>query len=376
MKKSTRIILVIILLVFAYLVYQKINQEVKPQILGTSIPATVTLPVQIPTTQVQEDIWYEVYFTQPNGGYTESNLPPIEKALLRHVNAAQTSIDIAYFEQDLQPLTDALIAAKERGVLIRLVYDNEYSDPDPQTQTLIDSGIIGVPDQRSSYMHNKFLVIDNQCIWTGSFNFTHNAAFKNNENALYICNPELVQNYTTEFTELYNGNFGIKSPSDTPNPLITIANHSVKNFFAPEDGVMSRVISAVGSANYSINFLVFSFTDQDLAMTMLDRAKAGVIIRGVFETKGAGSQYSMCSYLKSEGQDVRLDVNPNTLHDKIIIIDERVVITGSFNFSGNANKSNDENLLIIDDENLAREYLAEFNRLYNVATVPDKNCQR
>jgi phosphatidylserine/phosphatidylglycerophosphate/cardiolipin synthase-like enzyme len=71
--------------------------------------------------------------------------------------------------------------------------------------------------------------------------------------------------------------------------------------------------------------------------------------------------------LKNAGLDVRLDGNPRLMHHKLIIIDGKVVVTGSYNFSYNAEQNNDENTLIIHNQELAGEYLAEFQRIYSQA---------
>jgi phosphatidylserine/phosphatidylglycerophosphate/cardiolipin synthase-like enzyme len=64
------------------------------------------------------------------------------------------------------------------------------------------------------------------------------------------------------------------------------------------------------------------------------------------------------------------DGNPYILHHKVIIIDEETVVLGSFNFSANADESNDENVLIIDYAPIAQEYTAEFQRVYQQALNP------
>jgi phosphatidylserine/phosphatidylglycerophosphate/cardiolipin synthase-like enzyme len=61
---------------------------------------------------------------------------------------------------------------------------------------------------------------------------------------------------------------------------------------------------------------------------------------------------------------MRRDGNPGFLHHKVIIIDNRIVITGSFNFSDSANTRNNENVLIIDNADIAKLYLAEFQRIW------------
>lgn len=68
---------------------------------------------------------------------------------------------------------------------------------------------------------------------------------------------------------------------------------------------------------------------------------------------------------------VKQDGNPSFLHHKVIIVDERIVITGSMNYSTNAEENNDENVIIIDNAEIARLYLQEFERVWNLANDPD-----
>jgi phosphatidylserine/phosphatidylglycerophosphate/cardiolipin synthase-like enzyme len=226
----------------------------------------------------------------------------------------------------------------------------------------LDAGIPGTPDERSAFMHNKFIVIDGQIVWTGSMNLTENGAFRNNNNVIVIYSPELAANYTAEFEEMFNGEFGPRSPSETPYPQIRIGSVTIENYFAPEDDVMPRIVSEIARADTSIHFMAFAFTEDTLGAAMIDRAASGVQVAGIFETRGAGTEYSECSALLQAGADVRLDGNPYTFHHKVIIIDGDTVILGSFNFSENATESNDENLLIIHDPVVAAAYEEEFNR--------------
>ena len=71
------------------------------------------------------------------------------------------------------------------------------------------------------------------------------------------------------------------------------------------------------------------------------------------------------------GLDVRLDGNLNGLmHHKVIIIDQKIVITGSYNFTAAAETTNDENVVIIFSPEVAAQYLQEFQRVYPQAQQP------
>ena len=114
----------------------------------------------------------------------------------------------------------------------------------------------------------------------------------------------------------------------------------------------------------------YSFTHDTLGEAMILRANDGVTIEGIFETLGANTIYSECGRLLSEGYDIRLDGNPRTFHHKIIIIDGAIVILGSFNFTNNADESNDENLLIVYDSKIAQLYEQEYQLMKSQAFSP------
>ncbi len=114
--------------------------------------------------------------------------------------------------------------------------------------------------------------------------------------------------------------------------------------------------------------MAYSFTSDALAEALIERAEAGVIVAGVFDNdqyhSNLGTEFDT---LSTAGVDVRLDGNPRLMHHKVIIIDEQIVITGSYNFSNNAEYKNDENTLIIHNKDIAAEYLAEYQQIYRIA---------
>ena len=132
-----------------------------PVVLGADFP---------PTESPASNVWYEVYFTSPKVPFDDITTGGIEDRLIDKINSSQKSIDLAVYEFDLENVTRALLAAEARGVRVRVVYDNEFSDPDPQMSELRQAGIRTIPDERSAFMHNKFFVFDGHCVWTGSFN--------------------------------------------------------------------------------------------------------------------------------------------------------------------------------------------------------------
>src|SRR5512138_600606 len=275
---TTIIFLVVFLIGFCYtLVSKNLNKipNVATVIAGT--PAASPVPTSV---NVSGD-WWEVYFTDPVHVNDPANWQnSIEGRLIEKINAAQTSIHIASFEFNLTPVAEALIAAKQRGVDVRWVTDDESgleADEEPdrgQFAMLQSAGIEVRSDDRSALMHNKFWIFDERTVWTGSTNITENGVFKQDNNTIVIQSPELAAIYEREFQEMWDGQFGPTSPSQLSNQAVMINGSGIAVIFTPEDSAIEQaIIPLVNSATKSIRFLAFSFTDYPLAEAMIKRSQ-------------------------------------------------------------------------------------------------------
>lgn len=342
---------------------------------GDGTPTAASFPTSVNAS----GSWWEVYFTDPVNVNNPANWQgSIEGRLIEKIKTAKTSIHIASFEFDLTPVAEALIAAKQRGVDVRWVTDDENgleADGEPghgQFAMLEDAGIEVRSDTRSALMHNKFWIFDNQILWTGSTNITENGIFKQNNNTLVIYSPQLATIYEREFQEMWDGEFGPTSPSQLAEQSTVVNGSSIQVVFTSEDPAIEQmIIPVVNSATKSIRFLAFSFTDFPLADAMIKRAQNGVNVAGVFERVGSDTDAAELTTLYCAQVPVRRDGNPSFLHDKVIVVDERFVITGSLNFSTNAEESNDENVIIIDDPDIAKLYMQDFERVWALGTDPE-----
>lgn len=345
-------------------------------------PTTAPLPnmpvTSLPRANVTEGAWYTLYFTKPEYPEKKENRSGgIDQAIIADFERAQKTIDVAVFDLRLPSFTDALVRAKERGVDVRVLVDydanqdgKEFTDA---VAKLDRAKIPVVKDDRGALMHNKFAVIDGRLLWTGSMNFTPNDTYRNNNNMLRVETPALIENYAHIFERLFTIR-ALEVPSkQIPNPRIALAdNVMIENYFSPTGGAQQAIINRIQAAKKNIRITAFSFTDDPMAQLLIAKDNQGVNVQAVFETRnntGLGAEYSK---LKSAGIDILEDGNCYILHSKLMIIDDKTVITGSYNFTDAANKTNDENLLIIDDPVLAGSYIEEFNRIYNQAANPTK----
>jgi phosphatidylserine/phosphatidylglycerophosphate/cardiolipin synthase-like enzyme len=199
-------------------------------------------------------------------------------------------------------------------------------------------------------------------------NYTTSDAYRSDNNLIRIRSSDLAQDYLVEFEEMFvDRRFGSNSPANTPLPGVFVEGTQVEVYFSPDDGTIERVIDLVEQAQDEVAFLVFSFTDDDLALAMIDAFNSGVSVSGVFDESQArsniGGEYD---HLLENAIDVRLDGNPKSMHHKVIVIDDRIVITGSYNFSQSAKTRNDENTLIIHSPEIAEIYRQEFERVWEI----------
>jgi phosphatidylserine/phosphatidylglycerophosphate/cardiolipin synthase-like enzyme len=299
------------------------------------------------------------------------------QTLFRIIQRSKESLDGAFFDIDAADAVDEIIAAKRRGVRVRLVTDSDNTvdkiDPSKPREAILRLRAAGIPvieDRRSGFMHHKFMVLDGHTVWTGSTNLTPTSLYHHNNNALTIRSKELASVFSAEFERMFTDRaFGISQRTETaPSREMAFKNGSVQAYFSPRGGGRQAVLDEVDKAKKRIRLMTFSFTDVDLGLMIHGKAHDGVKVDGVFDRWLAAGRYSLYSQFKADGLNVWLDGNEALMHHKVIVIDDDTVITGSFNFSQNAEANNNEALLIIRNApGLVKAYDDEFNRLVHAA---------
>jgi phosphatidylserine/phosphatidylglycerophosphate/cardiolipin synthase-like enzyme len=328
-------------------------------------------------TTVDHGLDYAAYFSDlaTTGTAVPTTRTPMEDALLYLIDGATTSIDVALYGLDRQSVVDALIAAHNRGVAVRVVGDDDAAtgDYNASYQALTDAGITIVTDASADIEHNKFAIIDGQIVWTGSTNLTDTGFTLNANNSVVITDTALAGAYTTEFEEMWAGTFHADKTDNTPH-LFDYDGTLVESYFSPSDLVAFEVWDELANADATIHFAMFFWTDDVLTQRVKERIGAGVEVYGVWDELGAASPTSADEELAGAGAQIRIEDFPGKVHHKFAVIDvqgsDPTVILGSYNWTDSGAYANDENTLIVHDSDLAQAYYAEWLRLWSALDGP------
>ncbi len=288
------------------------------------------------------------------------------KQLENKITSAKLSIYCAFYDINLKNIIE-ILSSKSKTIDVKLVMDiSNYKNQ------VVGNGVRF--DNNNQLMHNKFCVIDGLTVVTGSLNPTYNDNERNNNNLIIIYSKTLAKNYEDEFNELWNGEFG--KGKRVVNSEFRINNIKIENYFCPEDckkllnpivkdDALSKILDLIRKANNSVHLASFTFTNEDIANELIRAQTKGVNVTILIEKKQRSVMNSQYERLKSFGLNIKVDGNKYNMHHKFIVIDGKILVTGSPNFTFSGFNNNDENLIIIYDEEIANKFRIEFNILYD-----------
>ncbi len=128
-----------------------------------------------------------------------------------------------------------------------------------------------------------------------------------------------------------------------------------------------KLIQEIQSAKKTLDVAIYSFTDKKVANAIAEDRKRGVTVRMISdrECSGESSQKASLKIIKGAGIPIKINSHSGIMHLKVSIIDDSSVTTGSYNYTISAQKKNDENLVLIANQTVAKQYETEFERMWN-----------
>jgi phosphatidylserine/phosphatidylglycerophosphate/cardiolipin synthase-like enzyme len=163
--------------------------------------------------------------------------------------------------------------------------------------------------------------------------------------------------------------FQIQDATGQISHIQTEPNATYQVAFSPNAGSLKLVIDSIDGAKQQILVAAYGFTSKPIATALVDAAKRGVEVRVIGDAKEAANGYSALNFLASHKVAVRVNDKYKIFHHKFMVIDQRHLETGSFNYTQNAVKGNAENVIVLRDApNVIAPYKTEWVRLWNEST--------
>ena len=368
---------------------------------GAALEGPAPVPADLPAPAPRGDV---VKFNgQDLPSRMFSDKTKISGHLIRAIDATKETLDIAIYELAIREVRDALVRAKTRGVKVRIVMDQSHLYPEkttshrtPEVQSLIDAGF-ELKTLRGGdafgIMHNKFAVFDGALLETGSYNWSRAADTQHLENAIFDNDGARIASYQRYWNWMWSNARPVDDRKPPARIVLDEEGHSAPLPPAPQDsgravifngaalpresytphGTAANIVAAIDAARKSLVIANFSFSHGDL-IEALKRAKArGLQIRIVFDRAQYGYLPEMAS-LTDLGFDVRLSNGRNgetgVMHSKFVVLDGKLVETGSFNWTFNGELNNYENAVFLDAPDDAYAWSAFFERIWAKGRVP------
>jgi len=385
------------LLFFKKLVY---NLFVKKILLLSLLIFTFILCIDIQANEVNNGLQF--YYIRARDFKKTSSKVRTEagKILVEKINNAQKTIDFAFYGLSKQDdILNALVNAQKRGVNVRGIVDknienkNDYSGTEDAIQKL-GTNIVKTDYKteieklnkinnkeidfnydffKGHIMHNKFCIIDNEIVWTGTVNISSTGTGGFNENnACLIHSKEVAKLFEKEFEQMY-----IKELfHENKQPIyskkgINVDDKNIQIYFSPNKFVINNVIvPEIEKAQEYIYLSMFLITNNKIVQSLIDAHNRGVEIKLIVDAHHALQPYSKHQQLRDAGIKVKVENWAGKMHAKTVLIDDHTIISGSANWTYSAFKYNDENLLVFKNvpnevNFLKKEFLKSWNSIPN-----------
>ena len=229
-------------------------------------------------------------------------------------------------------------------------------------------------------MHNKFFIVDNRRVWTGSANISDSGTGGYNANAvLAIESKQLAQRYTAEFERLLarggrtqegNHNEAKSRPKRQFMDVVRVGDAEMSVWFAPRDRPMENgVRPLIAAARHSIDVAIFFLTHKRVVADLIAAHHRGVGIRVIVDATSARNGYTKHELLRTAGVPTKIENWGGKMHAKAAVVDGEYLILGSMNWTSAGENANDENALIVRSRRLASGFGAWFENLWT--GIPD-----
>ena len=312
-----------------------------------------------------------LYFSQGGGA---------KQAILAAINGAQKSIFVHSFFLSDREIAKTLINAHERGVYVEalLCRRGQLESLDPQGRYLHAAGIPVFLNGRFRAEHNKVMLFDGETVQTGSYNYRFDADVLDAENIIFVQSPELVAAYMHEYArrKAESVAYDLEGPFNERDEIgeitdtgVAAGHHlffdalTVEVAFIPGNA-KEAIIRHMDNAVHSLVLHTYYLSDPDIAAAVVRAGERGLHVEAVLSAKASQKdpQEFLGPLLVAKGMPVWLDPEHRNAHNKVIVYDNKIVQTGSYNLKNGVDSINAENVLFVHSPELARIYMENYEK--------------
>ncbi|MFA6995208.1 MAG: phospholipase D-like domain-containing protein [Patescibacteria group bacterium] len=342
------------------------------------------------TIEVNESFSANLYFND------ELGLDVFSELIVNGLDAAKNKIELAMYSMDNSAIRDALYRAAARGVSVDLVFSDKHQNGIENLFVNNHKNLkISFVSSNGGSMHHKFLLIDRGSaqpkLFFGSYNFTNIQGKYDPSFILTTERPELISLFGDEFDRLAGGLHGSVKKSANYNPyaaLIRYPEGFIEIWFSPglvDNNIKDRMLNLIRNSRDNIKIMTWSLTDKDVAAELALKSKQipVSIITDDYNWSATGSAFPVLAAQKNRQNlnnlEIITDSNRNQeiakilpdddlnsfLHHHLLVLDDRIAVFGTNNWSSNGFFRNDESVMITNIKSLVKAFEQSYTFNYN-----------
>ena len=363
--------LIIYLSIFIYHLYQRPDNQ-------TFEPAKII--------NVSEPFSANFYFNDKLGSNDFADL------IVKNIDNAKKSISLAMYSMDSTEIKDALLRASSRGVNVNLIFSNKHQAGELSLfqgkGDNINISFVGI--NNDGYMHHKFLIIDRgeatQKLFFSSYNFTDIQGKFDPSFIMETSRPEIVSVFGDEFDRLSSNEKWLAKKAKNYNPFAALINYPegyLEIWFTPEYGnnnIKERMLSLIKNASSNIKIMAWYITDKDIAsaLTIKSKEKPVTIVTDDYNWSTTGYVFPIIAALnnlelvKDTKRNAQVsailknndDLN-SFLHHHLLIVDDKIALFGTNNWSSSGFFNNDESVMVSNISSVVSAFKQSYLFNYN-----------
>lgn len=311
---------------------------------------------------------YRLYFTQGDLGYPAPE--GLEAEILKDIDAAAESVEVATAGLDLPRLAQGLAQARARGVAVRVLQNPPAAEDSAviSVTAFLQSHGVTVTLHPQGMLGGTFVVVDRQVVWAGSWDLSQAGLTQDAAYVLRWSLPLLAEDFHREFVEMVEqGSFGPASPRDTAHPFIAIPDVvSIDVYMTPEDDPLSDILQRMASSQHQVVVMTEALGDQRIEDRLIAQAPLDTMqVWGIF-----GATHELTASIQEllrQGTQLRRYKGAGQMRENAILLDSGVTVILSQRLVRERLDRYDGYVLVVVDEELTRLMGKEFQRLFDLS---------